>query len=484
MKNKFSLFFFVIPLVALVFLIYPQTSLAAITSVTTGSATSTSKTGVQLKGTIDIAGASETYDRRGFNLGTTSAAGGNYNMGSSTESGGPWAGDGSFYHTTTTLPTKGEAYYFRAYAASSTVPQLTYGGTEGVFLTGIDDPASLARTVVTRTSIDLSWTKGTGAGNTYLRYSTSQYPTSITDGTQGCISSGTSCSVESLSCGTNYYFRAWSSTTDGGLSTTSDGYTQLTDYTSSCPGARCLSPEVLADSLVINQGAANTQTREVTLSLQANNATLMTICNDNRFIGCSLESYSTTKSWTLTEGEGEKTVYALFLSDCGANSERVSDTIVLQAPTAPVPTPTPTPTPESTPAPEVMPAPATTPTPAEKPIFQMTAVELQVKIAEILSQIKTLQAQLAGLKETVTFENNLKYGDQGDEVVKLQEALIKEGLLAQGLNTGWFGSLTKAAVIKFQEKYASEILAPSGLTKGTGLVASATRAKLNKLLGK
>jgi len=49
------------------------------------------------------------------------------------------------------------------------------------------------------------------------------------------------------------------------------------------------------------------------------------------------------------------------------------------------------------------------------------------------------------------------------------------------LVTGNFFGLTKAAVIRFQEKYASEILAPIGLKKGTGFVGARTRAKINSL---
>jgi len=41
---------------------------------------------------------------------------------------------------------------------------------------------------------------------------------------------------------------------------------------------------------------------------------------------------------------------------------------------------------------------------------------------------------------------------------------------------------SSAAVIRFQEKYASEILAPWELTKGTGFVGKMTRAKINQLL--
>lgn len=73
----------------------------------------------------------------------------------------------------------------------------------------------------------------------------------------------------------------------------------------------------------------------------------------------------------------------------------------------------------------------------------------------------------------------------GGQVSMLQEALKDQGpdVYAAGLVTGYFGPLTKAAVIKFQEKYASDILTPLGLTGGTGFVGASTRAKLNTLYG-
>ncbi len=58
-----------------------------------------------------------------------------------------------------------------------------------------------------------------------------------------------------------------------------------------------------------------------------------------------------------------------------------------------------------------------------------------------------------------------------------------EGIYPEGLITGNFLSLTKVAVIRFQEKYAEEILFPLGLEKGTGFVGSKTRAKINQILG-
>lgn len=76
---------------------------------------------------------------------------------------------------------------------------------------------------------------------------------------------------------------------------------------------------------------------------------------------------------------------------------------------------------------------------------------------------------------------SLKMGARGSEVVLLQNALINEGFLEADLNTGYFGKMTFAAVVKFQEKYADEVLIPAGLTKGSGFVGSFTRNKINAL---
>lgn len=70
------------------------------------------------------------------------------------------------------------------------------------------------------------------------------------------------------------------------------------------------------------------------------------------------------------------------------------------------------------------------------------------------------------------------------EVRCLQEFLKNQGseIYPEGQITGNFLSLTQAAVIRFQEKYASEILTPLGLPKGTGFVGNLTRIKINQLL--
>jgi len=80
------------------------------------------------------------------------------------------------------------------------------------------------------------------------------------------------------------------------------------------------------------------------------------------------------------------------------------------------------------------------------------------------------------------FKSNLTTGSQGNEVKELQKCLAKDPeVYPEGEVTSYFGSKTKAAVIRFQEKYRADILVPAGLEKGTGDVKKLTRAKLNEI---
>ena len=59
-----------------------------------------------------------------------------------------------------------------------------------------------------------------------------------------------------------------------------------------------------------------------------------------------------------------------------------------------------------------------------------------------------------------------------------------EGPGSPGNETLFFGTLTKNAVIRFQDKYKSEMLIPIGLKSGTGFVGVMTRKKLNEVVAK
>ncbi len=77
----------------------------------------------------------------------------------------------------------------------------------------------------------------------------------------------------------------------------------------------------------------------------------------------------------------------------------------------------------------------------------------------------------------------LYYGRSNNpgQVTKLQQFLNEKEGNALPV-TGYFGKLTRAAVKSFQLKYASEILAPWGITEPSGNVYKTTRWKVNSLM--
>lgn len=83
-----------------------------------------------------------------------------------------------------------------------------------------------------------------------------------------------------------------------------------------------------------------------------------------------------------------------------------------------------------------------------------------------VSALPAFAAQISG---------SLSQGSTGADVTTLQTYLASDSTLyPEGLITGYYGALTRAAVVRFQARY--------GISQ-TGTVGPLTRAKLNELMG-
>jgi hypothetical protein len=89
----------------------------------------------------------------------------------------------------------------------------------------------------------------------------------------------------------------------------------------------------------------------------------------------------------------------------------------------------------------------------------------------------------------LTFTLPLILGMQNQQVLALQKILnqnpqtqiAQTGPGSPGNETTYFGTLTQAAVNRFQNLYASDILIPAGLSSPTGVVGPLTLEKLNSI---
>jgi peptidoglycan hydrolase-like protein with peptidoglycan-binding domain len=253
-------------------------------------------------------------------------------------------------------------------------------------------------------------------------------------------------------------------------------------------------------SISIAAGEANTSTTAVTLTLAATDAVQMMISNNSDFSGASWESYSTSKTWTLTSGNGNKTVYAKFRDSALNSSTAVSDTIALSNAATPATPAVPgvTPAVPATPAHEVViPALPSSPTTtdiqtvlvkvAEQVAYiqaNLTATNALALLMDVAQRLVQIQGVIGSTTSAVAnaLAKPLHTGSQNADVNTLQAFLKSQGseIYPEGLVTGYFGAKTEAAVGRFQVK--------NGLVTGAedpayGYVGPATRAKINSLLG-
>ncbi|MFA6552157.1 MAG: PKD domain-containing protein [Candidatus Paceibacterota bacterium] len=138
-------------------------------------------------------------------------------------------------------------------------------------------------------------------------------------------------------------------------------------------------------------------------------------------------------------------------------------------------------------------------------ISTMSDTQLVALLTQLIQIVQQLQTQITaqnggqsggvsigGDSSTPTsfcynFDRNLTIGNSGPAVNALKQVLFKEGVLDKNQSSSagseTFTETLASAVTNLQEKYSSEVLAPSNLSHGTGFVGPSTRAKLNKLYG-
>lgn len=109
-------------------------------------------------------------------------------------------------------------------------------------------------------------------------------------------------------------------------------------------------------------------------------------------------------------------------------------------------------------------------------LFDSVINVLQDKIFEFQRRVDDLKntIDLRSEKDGKEFTEYLYEGKQGKEVIKLQKLLSQyPDIYPEGVVTGYYGQLTKNAVLRFQKKYE---ISP------VGVVGPETRSKLNQIV--
>lgn len=235
-----------------------------------------------------------------------------------------------------------------------------------------------------------------------------------------------------LSCGTQYTYTVKYRNGDG----TETDSISLTQFTDSCGGGSTpvgsqnppeppiSNPENPKGEfkILINNGDKAANNRTVNLKLFAgSDTTKMAISENPDFKNAILKPYQETKQWSLSYGDGVKTVYVKFYTKYGVESEVVSDSIVLGA-----------------------------------------GLEEEVKLKAPAENKPALPNEKTSLPETsikknialnpIAITKNLGYGSNNNQVIQLQDKLKAINLFPKEIKSnGNFGPATKQAVKEFQK---------------------------------
>jgi plastocyanin len=149
-------------------------------------------------------------------------------------------------------------------------------------------------------------------------------------------------------------------------------------------------------------------------------------------------------------------------------------------------------TPVATPVANPVPTPTYTPTYTAPTSNTTNIAQLQAQVQALLAQIQAMQAAISGSGSTGAGTTNtnvgasgcpqisrtLQKGDSGADVTRLQQYLAGDpSVYPEALVTGYFGSLTEAAVQKWQTKY-NIISSGTASTTGFGVVGPQTASSI------
>ena len=215
-------------------------------------------------------------------------------------------------------------YYFATTAYDSSGNESTFSNEVSKIISATSDItapiiSNATTSSISGTSATISWsTNEVSSSQAEFGTSTSYGSSTTIDNT--LVTSHT-VTVSGLTSWTTYHFRVKSQDGSGNLTVSSDfTFTTIAPPDTTLP----------TGTILINGNATYTSSASVTLTLSCSDAG--TGCSQMQFSNdgttwSTLESFATTKSWTLSGGQGSKTVYARYRDGAGNTSTNYTNTI-------------------------------------------------------------------------------------------------------------------------------------------------------------
>ncbi len=236
-------------------------------------------------------------------------------------------------------------------------------------------------------------------------------------------------------------------------------------------------------SLVIDDGDNQTVSNSVMLTLNGgSDAKMMAVSNEPNFVNISQQTYATSLPWTLSSGDGPKTVYVRFYNTAGAVSRIISDGITLDSTFFGL---------NSGITPQVLGVKIYKDgSLLRSPAKRVYHIENGMKrYIATLKELKTFKQKIVDVTDqdlavypdyvAPKYPRNLQVGSSGNDVKLLQQFLINKNVgaaatkLAKAGANGKFGSVTQKALAEYQKSV--------GIKPANGSFGPITRAQLNKL---